>query len=350
MMSLNITLADVAREAGVSYGTASQAMRGVGEVAEKTAERVRAVAARLGYRPNAAGALLAAGRHGRPGRKKPLLVEVLAHPWPSVFEEACAALGYDGKSLVMPEDVDPAGWFRQLWGRGAEGLLISHALDQRGVDWKALDLKRFALVKRGRILPELPVHCVRISSALTVDLSLQSIIERGYRRILACFLNTVSRIDDDVRHGIALNHRERNRGRGVAIRCPRFDFMAWEVESPRFLTKLEKEIERFAPDAILAFPAALFHHLREAGYRIPTDFGFAATALPTSDAEVGLSGCLNQNDEQVRRGTYLLHQTLLGNERGIPRQTNEQNVSPIWSDGVTLPVRVGGRMRPEGAI
>ncbi|NBD37067.1 MAG: hypothetical protein GVY10_00665, partial [Verrucomicrobia bacterium] len=50
------------------------------------------------------------------------------------------------------------------------------------------------------------------------------------------------------------------------------------------------------------------------------------------------------------RGTYLLHQTLLGNERGIPRQTNEQNVSPIWSDGVTLPVRVGGRMRPEGAI
>lgn len=56
-----ITLQDVAREARVSLATADRVLNGRAGVREATAERVREVVARLGYRPNAAAARLARG-------------------------------------------------------------------------------------------------------------------------------------------------------------------------------------------------------------------------------------------------------------------------------------------------
>lgn len=47
-----ITIGDVARAAGVSIGTASNALNGVGRVSVETRERVARVATELGYRPN----------------------------------------------------------------------------------------------------------------------------------------------------------------------------------------------------------------------------------------------------------------------------------------------------------
>src|SRR5919108_365993 len=46
------TIHDVARAAGVTIGTASQALNGRGKMRPETRERVRAAAARLEYRPN----------------------------------------------------------------------------------------------------------------------------------------------------------------------------------------------------------------------------------------------------------------------------------------------------------
>ncbi len=58
------TIVDVAREAGVSTATVSNALNGTGRAAAATRERVREVAASLGYRPNAAGRTLRTGRTG----------------------------------------------------------------------------------------------------------------------------------------------------------------------------------------------------------------------------------------------------------------------------------------------
>ncbi|MFF3623264.1 LacI family DNA-binding transcriptional regulator [Streptomyces sp. NPDC002467] len=54
MTARTVTLIDVARAAGVSKSTASDALHGSGRVAEATRDRVREVADRLGYRPNSA--------------------------------------------------------------------------------------------------------------------------------------------------------------------------------------------------------------------------------------------------------------------------------------------------------
>lgn len=58
----SVRLADVAREAGVSTATASQALSGKGRIPEVTRERVCKIAERLGYRPNVAAQRLAGGR------------------------------------------------------------------------------------------------------------------------------------------------------------------------------------------------------------------------------------------------------------------------------------------------
>lgn len=58
----NVTLGDVAREVGVSVGTASEALSGRGRMTPATRDAVRTTAQRLGYRPNALARGLRTGR------------------------------------------------------------------------------------------------------------------------------------------------------------------------------------------------------------------------------------------------------------------------------------------------
>jgi LacI family transcriptional regulator len=62
-----VRLIDIARAAGVSIATASQAMNESGRVAPATRERVLATAARLDYRPNALASSVASGRSNTVG-------------------------------------------------------------------------------------------------------------------------------------------------------------------------------------------------------------------------------------------------------------------------------------------
>ncbi|MFE9456140.1 LacI family DNA-binding transcriptional regulator [Streptomyces californicus] len=71
MTSRTVTLLDVARTAGVSKSTASDALQGSGRVAEATRERVRTVAAELGYRPNSAARRLRRASTGAVGLHLP---------------------------------------------------------------------------------------------------------------------------------------------------------------------------------------------------------------------------------------------------------------------------------------
>nr|WP_282449538.1 LacI family DNA-binding transcriptional regulator [Roseibium sp. CAU 1639] len=62
MIKLRITIADVAREAGVSAMTVSRALRDPDKVSAKTLEKIKAVVDRLGYVPDPAASALAAGK------------------------------------------------------------------------------------------------------------------------------------------------------------------------------------------------------------------------------------------------------------------------------------------------
>ncbi len=59
---MTVTIMDIARASGKSYPTVSRAMNDHPRISEKTKREIRAVAARLGYRPSFAGTALKKGR------------------------------------------------------------------------------------------------------------------------------------------------------------------------------------------------------------------------------------------------------------------------------------------------
>ncbi|MGW2013757.1 LacI family DNA-binding transcriptional regulator [Streptomyces sp. NPDC001927] len=71
MNARTVTLLDVARAAGVSKSTVSDALQGSGRVAEATRDHVREVADRLGYRPNSAARRLRRASTGAVGLHLP---------------------------------------------------------------------------------------------------------------------------------------------------------------------------------------------------------------------------------------------------------------------------------------
>lgn len=96
--SVNVSIQDVAREAGVATSTVSRALTMPGRIAEKTRDRVLEAATRLGYTPNAAARTL------RVGRSRVVLIILAGAPFVGasqvipevlrVIDAELAALGY----------------------------------------------------------------------------------------------------------------------------------------------------------------------------------------------------------------------------------------------------------------
>lgn len=119
-----MTVSTVAAAAGVSIATVSRVMNGSTTVAPDMVQRVRAAAAELGYRPNAAAQGLARGRTGTLG----VLVPDLANPYfHDVLKGVTAEAGRSGyRVLVASSEEDPddeLGMSQELL-RQADGLIL----------------------------------------------------------------------------------------------------------------------------------------------------------------------------------------------------------------------------------
>jgi LacI family transcriptional regulator len=182
-----VTIADVAREAGVHASTVSRALNPAtrGMVTEAVALRVEEVAARLGWRPSA----IAAGLRTRKSRTIGILVPDLVNPiFPPIVRAAEAVLADCGyATLVANTDNDP----------GREALLISrmaeHLVEGMMLASAAEGTRALALCARLRI-PAVLINrrlrgAARAATAVTNDdrhgigLAVAHLVELGHRRI-----------------------------------------------------------------------------------------------------------------------------------------------------------------------
>ncbi|CAM5666972.1 LacI family transcriptional regulator (Fragment) OS=Streptomyces microflavus OX=1919 GN=G3I39_27470 PE=4 SV=1 [Streptomyces microflavus] len=120
MTSRTVTLLDVARAAGVSKSTVSDALQGSGHVAEATRERVRAVAEQLGYRPNSAARRLRRSSTGAIGLHLPQTATRLDYYMNLAFG-AVARAQEEGLDVVL---LAPAGGASGRVASRVDGLLV----------------------------------------------------------------------------------------------------------------------------------------------------------------------------------------------------------------------------------
>ncbi|MEU3574619.1 LacI family DNA-binding transcriptional regulator, partial [Kitasatospora sp. NPDC036755] len=130
MTSRSVTLIDVARAAGVSKSTASNALGGSGRVAEATRERIREVARELGYRPNSAARSLRRSSTGAIGLHLPRTATRLDYYMNLAFG-AVERAREDGLDLVLLAPGTAAGG--GLASRVDGLLVIDPELDDRAV-------------------------------------------------------------------------------------------------------------------------------------------------------------------------------------------------------------------------
>jgi LacI family transcriptional regulator len=119
-----VTIADVARRAGVSRATVSRVLNGQDTVDPVLAERVRRVSRRLRYQPSAIAQGLARGATRTVG----VVVPDLANPFfPEVVKALTVAAGQDDFSVVVADsDEDPESECRliQNLSRRVDGLIL----------------------------------------------------------------------------------------------------------------------------------------------------------------------------------------------------------------------------------
>ncbi|MEU4177013.1 LacI family DNA-binding transcriptional regulator [Streptomyces sp. NPDC026589] len=120
MTSRTVTLLDVARAAGVSKSTVSDALQGSGRVAEATRDRVRAVAEQLGYRPNSAARRLRRASTGAVGLHLPATATRLDYYMNLAFG-AVERAQEDGLDMVL---LAPSGAAVGQIASRVDGLLV----------------------------------------------------------------------------------------------------------------------------------------------------------------------------------------------------------------------------------
>ncbi|MFI5899330.1 LacI family DNA-binding transcriptional regulator [Streptomyces cyaneofuscatus] len=185
MTSRTVTLLDVARTAGVSKSTASDALQGSGRVAEATRDRVRAVAEELGYRPNSAARRLRRSSTGAIGLHLPQTATRLDYYMNLAFG-AVARAQEEGLDVVL---LAPASTLGSAGGAGGpvasrvDGLLvIDPEVDDSAVPG-LLDAGVPVVTGERYLGPAAaPTGAVVCDNAASLTTLLDHVTERGARR------------------------------------------------------------------------------------------------------------------------------------------------------------------------
>jgi DNA-binding LacI/PurR family transcriptional regulator len=180
-----VTVADVAKAAGVSITTVSHSLSGKGRVEASTRERVRAVAAELGYVPSRTARNLALGRSDTIGLLLPQLPtmpleELLAFDYYGrVAVAASQAALHHGRALLVLPGVQSTAQLRSF---GLDGLIVLDPI----LDDPRLELLR-GLPTRTVLMGQDPNGefgpAVSIDAAGSTRALLDHCWERGARRI-----------------------------------------------------------------------------------------------------------------------------------------------------------------------
>jgi LacI family transcriptional regulator len=337
------TLNDIARELGFSKNTISLGLRSNPQIPEATRERIRAVADRLGYRPNAVvSQLMAQLRSSRTNRLQAKLALVNAnldekafrrHPTIPIYVEGCesraASLGYDFDRFWLHDpELTADRWLRILQARGIKGLILvglmdtNHLPDALGPVWRKLPCVVTGVRTRE---PALSYCCVdHYNLAL---LAFERALALGYRRP-ALVLDDV--IDALVERRFSAGYATGQRMLPASRRIPPFA----DVNGPGRAEMFRAWLARHRPDAIFTLYNSVIGWLKAAGMRIPEDVGVIQLEWRASRPDV--AGMNQHNLVTGGAAVDMVVSQIHNNEAGVQEFPRATMIGATWVDGATL--------------
>jgi DNA-binding LacI/PurR family transcriptional regulator len=337
------TLQDVATRAGVHRTTVSLALRDHPRIPAATRERIKALAAELGYRINPlVSALMQSRRSGR-AVKHVSLAYVTNYPtrfgWrpphhdrpdfsPGAVERA-RDFGYKLEHFWLSEPgMTPDRFCDILSARRINGLIIGRL--PPGQHQMELAWSRFSCVALGLTLRDPLLHHVTENHFDAAWQGMQRCRERGYRRVGFVF----SEANDSPGVGdrwlgafLAQQHAFPPAGRlppCPAVPADEAGFREW--------------FRQVRPDALLAnHGRPVLAWLKRMGLRVPRDVGLIDLAGDHPELE-----CAGVYHDPVKLGALAV-EMLVGlmhrHETGVPDDRHEVLLNGVWRDGRTLPAR-----------
>jgi DNA-binding LacI/PurR family transcriptional regulator len=339
-----VTLQDIANTVGVSKNTISIALRNNPRIRPELRERIRRVAAEMGYIADPILQRLAAYRR-RGGSMSFRSVIAWVNHWREPdklrsyheFEQywrgavlAAKRLGYRLDEFPWPADLPAKQAEETLLERGVLGLLLPpHKPD---VDWGDFDWSRFSLIRFGLSVRRVDANLVAADHLRAMMMAVRRIHESGYGRIGLVY-------DAAHDHSMGGNYFGgflwANNLLAIKNAIPALDFDQ-QAAAPARLKALKKWMLDYRPTAVLTASPQVPALLRELGYATPRDVAVAGTSLYDLPLDAGIDQCPHAIGQIAAE--MLIKQITL-NERGEPPDPCRILIESRWQNGQSLPCR-----------
>ncbi len=314
----------------MSKTTAHRALAGEPHISAEKRDRALAAAKELGYAPDPYFAALSARRR-RTGSTRLTLAYLhtdRAGPKSSrrgmnltaELRQRAPDLGFDIEPLNPDHFDNPARMLRQLWSRGAAGILVGGVYADT-----AAALRDFGKLPVLCFMPdvELPFHAVHYSASQPLELCWRKLRERGHRRIgCAVFRHEPEVLDDARRLGAALSMAERELR--PSERIPPLRAL---MDADAF----RKWVWRHQPEAVIAFsPGYSWFCKNRAGDPIP----FASLHADLGDLTRHIPGAAQPRDVLVECALRRMDDLIRHGDCGVPARATELVLPATWHEGV----------------
>ncbi len=350
-----VTLADIAKAAGVHVTTVSLALRNHPRLPAATRERLQLLAQEMGYAPDPyLRALVAYRNKVSPHLNPPTLAyvtnwntrwgwkEVTAHPQFHAGAEAKAKeLGFKLAHFWMGEpNLTHERLSRMLYARGINGLIIASHGRETDVALQ-FDWSKFSAVKIDYFPHRPELHNVTNDQCNIVRLAMRRVMAAGYRRIGFVMHRGW---DHAVDHMWTAGYLCEQQNLLPEELIPALIFPEavpverWFNENRADVVPDQRPLrlwyEKYRPEVIISKGSFVLPRLREMKLRIPRDVAFADIFL--DDFSSRTAG-VRQNHETVgAMAVELLASQLQHNNRGIPEIPTTTFVEGTWFDGHSL--------------
>jgi LacI family transcriptional regulator len=358
-MKRRVTLADVAKQAGVHTTTVSMALRNHPRLPEATRRRLRELAEKMGYAPDPAMQALAAYRKSIGPHASGLRLAYLTNwntqwGWKQALGHGQFHLGASGRARELGYELEHF-WLGEpglshermstiLHTRGITGVIVASHTEENNVDLR-LDWGKFCAVKIDFFPLATELHKVTNDQRAIIQLAMQRVVAAGYRRI---GLVVPSWWDNGVRLAWSAGFLAMQQMLPEAERIPILNFPEESdldraqgefAVRPASRATLGRWLVEHRPEVLISFLPFVKDTLDELGVVVPRDLAFVDVFLK-DDSDGRVAG-IRQNCQRVGElAVEILVGQLQQHSYGLPELPTITMVEGTWCDGDSLPRRI----------